>query len=261
MRGESESQSEKTKQREPPKTETRDRPHIPRSKRYENQRRYQPKVSPCTKLTNARWRVGRAMSALFTGILVVVGIVSNRTSSWRQLRMKRSMPGERQRQIHREQLRIMRGQLRQMDIAQRPWLTLSRATPTSVLVTDFAVVITLDLRARNIGHSPAEKTFAWGKAYSSLFTTEESDAVGKVCNDALGQHVEDLKVMILPDEDIPIEERTFLITVQEIRKNRLDWIDFQYAARMAMLGKEKADEIRDEEMASHCLVRLGSQDA
>jgi hypothetical protein len=152
-------------------------------------------------------------------------------------------------QVMHGQLSIMSDQLDQMDIAQRPWLTLSRATPINVSVMDFAVFITLDLRARNIGHSPAEKTFAWGKAYSSLLTTEESDAVIKICKDALGQNLEDLKVMILPDEDIPIQERTFPITVQEIRKNRMDWIDFQYAARMAMLGKEKADEIRDEEMA------------
>jgi hypothetical protein len=152
-------------------------------------------------------------------------------------------------QVMHGQLRIMSDQLDQMDIAQRPWLTLSRARPINVSVMDSFVIIGLDLQARNIGHSPAEKTFAWGKAYSSLFTTEESDAVKKICKDALGQHLDDLKVMILPDEDIPIEERTFLITVQEIRKNRMNWIDFQYAARMAMLGKEKADEMRDEEMA------------
>ena len=245
MRGEPESQSEKTKQREPPKT----RPVIVRIfralKRYENRRRRRRNSQhQINERTMARWtrHVG-----LFTGLLVVVGIVSA-VIFWRQLN-EMQIARESNDKSTADQLRIMSGQLGQMDIAQRPWLTLSRATPTSVLVTDSFVGITLDLRARNIGHSPAEKTFAWGKAYSSLFTTEESDAVGKVCNDALGQHVEDLKVMILPDEDIPIEERTFLITVQEIRKNRLDWIDFQYAARMAILGKEKADEIRDEEMA------------
>jgi hypothetical protein len=152
-------------------------------------------------------------------------------------------------QVMHGQLRVMSDQLDQMDIAQRPWLTLSRATPTNIIVTDSFVIIGLDLRARNIGHSPAEKASAWGKAYPSLSLTEESDAAKKVCKDAFGQNLEFLKVMILPDEDLPIEERAFVIGMQEIIKDRMDRIDYQYAGRIAMLGKEQADAIRDEEMA------------
>jgi hypothetical protein len=119
-------------------------------------------------------------------------------------------------QVMHEQLRIMSDQLNQMDIAQRPWLTLSRATPTNVIVMDSFVIIGLDLRARNIGHSPAEKASAWGKAYPSLSLTEESNTAKKVCKDAFGQTLEFLKVMILPDEDLPIEQNRFLIGTQEI---------------------------------------------
>jgi hypothetical protein len=143
----------------------------------------------------------------------------------------------------------LQGQLGLMDIAQRPWLTLSRATPTNVIVTDSFVIIGLDLRARNIGHSPAEKASAWGKAYPSLSITEESDAAKKVCKDAFGQNLEFLKIMILPDEDLPIEDHAFLIGMQEITKARMARIDYQSAGRLAMLGKEEADAIRDEEMA------------
>ena len=151
-------------------------------------------------------------------------------------------------QVMHEQLRIMSDQLDQMDIAQRPWLTLSRATPIDVSVMDSFVIIGLDLRARNIGHSPAENAFAWGKAYPSLSTTEESDTAKKVCGDALGQH-SDLNVMILPDEDRPIEENNFVIGMREIINDRMERINYQYTGRIAMLGKEQADVIRNEEMA------------
>jgi hypothetical protein len=152
-------------------------------------------------------------------------------------------------QVMHEQLRIMSDQLDQMDIAQRPWLTLSRATPTNVIVMEAGVIIALDLRARNIGHSPAEMASAWGKAYPSLSITEESDTAKKVCKDAFGQNLEFLKIMILPDEDLPIEDHDFLIGMQEILKDRIHRLDYQYAGRIAMFGKEEADAIRDEEMA------------
>jgi hypothetical protein len=66
------------------------------------------------------------------------------------------------------QLRIMAGQLNQMDIGQRPWVRLTVAKPQYLLVGETDIIIGLEFHARNVGHSPAEGVYATGKVFPNL---------------------------------------------------------------------------------------------
>jgi hypothetical protein len=137
----------------------------------------------------------------------------------------------------------------QMDIAQRPWLRLSKAAPVNLIVMDAGVIISLELQAKNIGHSPAEGVYATGKVFPDFSLDKQASAARTVCEDA-SKHLEFTQIMIFPDEGRHLWDRGFTINMQEIIDRRMEQIAFQYNESIPYVGKEKAEAKRQEELAN-----------
>jgi hypothetical protein len=130
--------------------------------------------------------------------------------------------------VMHDQLRIMSDQLDQMDIAQRPWIRLSKVIPVGLSVTEAGVIIDVDLHAKNIGHSPAETVYATGRTFSDMSLTQALPAARAICNEDPGKHLEFDQSMIFPDEDRDIQDNTFTIGIQEIKNRWVARITSQY---------------------------------
>jgi len=151
--------------------------------------------------------------------------------------------------VMRAQTRTMQSQLDQMDIAQRPWIRLSQAAPVDISVMDAGAIIILDLHAKNVGHSPAERAYASGRAFSSLATTNEHVVAEAACKEASGRKPRDVDAIVFPGEDVPIEDGSFTINMRDIARDRSNRISEQYNAGKAYFGEEKAQTRRQQEMA------------
>jgi hypothetical protein len=131
-------------------------------------------------------------------------------------------------QVMSGQLRVMSGQLDQMDIAQRPWMRLSKYTPVGLSVTDGGVIIDLDLDAKNIGHSPAETVYATGRTFADMSSTEETPAARAICSEDPWKNLEFNHSMIFPDEERHIHGGPFTIGIQDIKNRWVERITSQY---------------------------------
>jgi hypothetical protein len=238
-----EQESESLAQKRPPK-----KPIIVRIFRA-LQRRHRRKRCSAQHQVNermmARWT---RIVGLFTVFLFVVNVGTS-LIFWRQLGEMRATRESSDKSTS-DQLKIMGDQLNQMDIAQRPWVRLSRAAPVSLVVMDVGVLISLQLHAKNIGHSPAEGVYATGRAFADFDLTEEATAARAVCEGASAQNLEWLQSMIFPDGERVIETiGEFGTSMKDIIKRRMDQVDFQYNESIPFFGKEKAEARRKEDLA------------
>ena len=157
-----------------------------------------------------------------------------------------------------DQLKIMSGQLNQFDIGQRPWVRLTVANPRYLLVQESGVIIDLEFRANNVGHSPAEGVYTTGKVFPNLSLTEQNTAARAVCDGSraifednpYGKNLEHLRSIIFPNEERQIQEVGGLIVrTDEIIQSKLREIDFQYSGSIPYIGKEQADARREKALA------------
>jgi hypothetical protein len=140
----------------------------------------------------------------------------------------------------------------QKDIAQRPWVRLSKPAPVHLSVMDTGVIISLELKAKNIGHSPAEGVYATGKVFPDFSLDKQAPAARTVCEDA-SNHLEFEQIMIFPDDERHLSDSQFTINMQEIIDRRMEEIAFQYNEGTPYIGKEKAEAKRQEELAKPIL--------
>jgi hypothetical protein len=217
-------------------------------KRYEYSRHRRKRYSAehhVNERMMARWT---RIVGLFTAFLFAVNVGTS-VIFWRQLGEMQATRESSDRSTS-NQLKIMGDQLDQMDIAQRPWVRLSRAAPVGLIVMDVGVVIDLQLRAKNIGHSPAEGVYATGRAFSNFSFTEAAPAARAVCKGAFAKNLEWLQSMIFPDEEREIEIiGGFYTSMQDIMNERMDQVDFQYNGSIPFVGKEKAEARKKEDLA------------
>ena len=136
----------------------------------------------------------------------------------------------------------------QMDIAQRPWVRLSKAAPFSLSVMDPGVIVDLLLQAKNIGHSPAQGVYASGRAIPDMSSNEEAPAARAVCENAAAEDLEFHHSVLFPDEERQIEVAgLFSASMEEITKRRNDRIANQWSEEI--LGKEGAEAKIKEDLA------------
>jgi len=193
----------------------------------------------------ARWT---RIVGLFTVFLFVVNVATSMIF----LRQLNEMQAARESSdtSTSDQLKIMGDQLNQMDIAQRPWVRLSRADPVGLIVMDAGIVILLQLHAKNVGHSPAEGVYATGRAFADFSSTEEAITARAVCEGASAKNLEWLQSMIFPDEERKIEIiGGFATSMQDIIKRKMDQIDFQYNESIPLVEKDKAEAKKKEDLA------------
>jgi hypothetical protein len=155
-------------------------------------------------------------------------------------------------QVMHGQLRIMSEQLEQMDIAQRPWIRLSKVVPLSVSVWEAGVVINLDLHAKNIGHSPAETVYATGRAFSDMSLTEVTSAARAACDEDPSKHLEFDQSMIFPAEDRHIQSSPFIIGNQEIKNRWMERIIEEYTGEARR--QQLAQPIRTSFTVIGCII-------
>lgn len=95
---------------------------------------------------------------------------------------------------------------RQANVAQealiagdRPWLEVT-VRPVAVTLTPNFNIVTLDIRAKNYGHSPAQTVFAYGETFSEdAASLDKIRALSNVeCKKAKRFKVTDLSVMVFP---------------------------------------------------------------
>ena len=161
-------------------------------------------------------------------------------------------------QVMHGQLRIMADQLNQMDISQRPWVRLTVAKPLDLLVEETGMIIDLEFRANNVGHSPAEGVYTTGKVFPSLSLTEQNTAARAVCegsraifeDNPYGKNLEHLQSIVFPNEERKIQEvGGLIIRIDEIIQSKIREIEFQYAASIPYIGKEQAETRREQALA------------
>jgi hypothetical protein len=144
---------------------------------------------------------------------------------------------------------VFAGQLSEMQTERRPWIQLSKFTPLGIDVMEGGVDIRVLPYARNIGHSPAEGVFTVDKLYPGLSITDERSAAEAACKDAADRTYRSIQTIIFPDEEQPLDDWVFVISTSDIKKHRRDEAALQYAGRLVMLGKERADEMMQEDLA------------
>ena len=135
-----------------------------------------------------------------------------------------------------------------MDIAQRPWIRLSKVTPLGLSVTEAGVIIDLDLHAKNIGHSRAEEVYTTGRIFPDLSLNDQASTARAACEGRSTKPLEFTQSVIFPDEDHQIEGGSFAISQQEITNRWMERITSQYTESIPYVGKEKADARKKEEL-------------
>jgi hypothetical protein len=157
-----------------------------------------------------------------------------------------------------DQLKLMRDQLNQMDIGQRPWVRLTAANPLYMIVQDSGVIIDLDFRAKNVGHSPAEGVYTTGKVFPDLSLTEQNTAARAVCKESraifednpYGKNLEHLQSLVFPNEERQIQEvGGLVIRADEIIGSKIRGIEVQYKGSIPYIGEEQAASRREEALA------------
>ena len=161
-------------------------------------------------------------------------------------------------QVMHGQLRIMGDQLNQMDISQRPWVRLTKVIPLYLLVQETGIIIGLEYRANNVGHSPAQSVYTTGKVFPSLSLTEQNTAARAVCDGARAMfddnpyrgNLKHLQSIVFPNEERKIHEvGGLIIRTDEIIQSKIREIDFQYSASVPYIGKAQAETRREEALA------------
>jgi hypothetical protein len=120
------------------------------------------------------------------------------------------------------------------------------------------VIVDLEFRAKNVGHSPAEGVYATGKVFPDLSLTEQNAAARAVCDGSraifednpYGKNLEHLQSIVFPNEERQIKEvGSLIVRTNEIIRSKIRGIEFQYKGSIPFIGEEQAASKSEEALA------------